>query len=559
MSNRKRKETKYKNKQYSNINTQNANTQKENIRENVKENIKENTQEEVQAGAEETVQKLETKSEESNKTTEVKEAVKPVESPKPDDSAKAARESAKEKAAATVEKTNAGSKAENKIQNKVQTVQKQTVFNKAQNSQTKPKKEPPRRVAVRKEVSAAEFSSENIKTAAVKAAKILLPAAACIIIVAVIISYMGSQKTKAVENTVVSTDAEGAVTLSDEPLAENAYSNVNELMNTFYTALADGDMDTVKALKDYNSDKEIITYEKKSEFIEYYDNVSCYTKAGIEENTYFVYVTYTVKIQNIETKAPGLNAWYVYTTGDGALKIDGDTEENIKAAFKLVTSQDDVVDLYNKIDVSYKEAVASDEMLSAFMDELPVYIKTSVGEALAQLETQDENSSDTPQTETQASGEEPQTQTSEAAPAGEGDEMPQNQVVNQIVRATDTVNVRSSDSEEADRIGKAQAGTELTRVEDRVNGWSKVIFEGREAYIKSDYLEVVTTEAVAEPIGKITALTNVNVRSQANQESAKLGTAQAGNSYDLLEDLGEWYKINYNGNTGFVKAEFFEK
>lgn len=403
------------------------------------------------------------------------------------------------------------------------------------------------------------LSAADVKEIAVKAAKILLPAAACVIIVAVIISYISSQKIKAVENASLGTEADGgAATLSDEPLEENAHSNVNELMNTFYAALADGDMDTVRAIKDYNNDKEIITYEKKSEFIEYYDNINCYTKPGISDDTYFVYVTYTVKIQNIETKAPGLNAWYVYTTGDGSLRIDGDTEENIKAAFKLVTSQDDVVDLYNKIDVSYKEAVASDESLSVFMDELPAQIKTSVGEALAQLETQEE-SSEAAQTEAQPAEGDEQTQATEQESVSEIEEQPQNQVVNQIVRATDTVNVRSSDSEEADKIGKVQSGTELTRIEDRINGWSKVIFEDREAYIKSDYLEVVTAEATAEPIGSVMALTNVNVRSQASQESAKLGTAQAGSSYDLLEDQGEWFKINYNGTTGFVKAEFFEK
>lgn len=321
-------------------------------------------------------------------------------------------------------------------------------------------------------------------------------------------------------------------------------------MSKFYKALADGDLETVRAIKDYSSDKDLITYEKKSEFIEGYDDIKCYTKSGMEENSYFVYVTYAVKIKDIATKAPGLNAFYVYTTEDGNLKIDGDTEENIKAAFKLVTSQDDVVDLYNKIDVNYKEAIASDETLDQFMEALPATIKTSVGEALAQLEAQEET--ETPETQVDV----PPVETE--APT-ESEEPPlQNQVVNQIVKTTSTVNVRSSDSEEADKIGKAETGTQLTRIEERVNGWSKVIFDGKEAYIKSDYLEVVTTESSTSPVGTVKAATNVNVRSEANQESAKLGTAQGGNSYELLEDQGEWYKINYNGTIGYVKAEFFE-
>lgn len=397
-----------------------------------------------------------------------------------------------------------------------------------------------------------DISSEQPKEALMNVAKILLPIAACVIVIVAVISFVSSRKSQTVALDVENgSDTSAAVTLSDEPLAENAYTDVNELMRAFYTALADGDIDTIKALKDYNTDREIITYEKKSEFIESYDNVKCYTKPGIADDSYFVYATYDVKIKDIATEAPGLNAFYVYTADDGSLKIDGDTEENIKAAFKLVTSQDDVVDLYNKIDVNYNEATASDAALDQFMTDLPKVIKESVGVALAQLETQDENPAEPAQTE--------ESQPAETEIPAESGQPLQNQVVNQIVRTTDTVNVRSSDSEEADKIGKAQAGTELRRTEERINGWSKVIFEDREAYIKSDYLEVVTTEAAAESAGTVTATTNVNVRSQASQDSERLGSAPAGSSYNLLEDQGEWYKIDYNGTTGYVKAEFFTR
>ena len=412
-----------------------------------------------------------------------------------------------------------------------------------------------------------DFSADHVKGIAINAAKILLPVAACAIVIAVIISYAGAQKAQVVDNTIDNGESGPATAsvaaLNETPLAENAYTDVNGMMNTFYNALASGDMDTVRAVKDYNSDKEIIAYEKKSEFIERYDNIKCYTKPGIEEDSYFVYVTYDVKIQDIDTEAPGLNAFYVYTSEDGSLMIDGDTEENIKAAFKLVTNQDDVVDLYNKINVDYNEAVASDEALDQFLSELPQVLKESVGVELAKLETQDDTASTPPAEETEApettAAETEQTQPVQEETPTEPEQPLENKTVNQIVRTTDTVNVRSSDSEEADKIGKAPAGTELTRIEERINGWSKVIFEDKEAYIKSDYLEVLTAEVTAAPIGTITAKTNVNVRSQADQESAKLGTAQAGSSYELLEEQGEWFKINYNGTTGFVKAEFFDR
>lgn len=410
-------------------------------------------------------------------------------------------------------------------------------------------------VAPSKAVRSQSASLEQMKALVLNGLKILLPVAACVVVIVAIISFVGSGKQD---------EAAEVGAFNVEPLEENAHAEVNEMMKRFYTALADGDMDTVRALRDYNDDMDILTYEKKSEFIESYENVNCYTKQGIEENSYFTYVTYELKVKgDIETRAPGLNAFYVYTKADGSLVIDGRMEENIKAALRSVTSQDDVVDLYNKINVSYNEAITSDEALDNFLAELPQKITTSVGEALAQIEMQNNESSDTPEPMSDS-------ETEVASDSQEPDvEELQNQAVNQIVKATDTVNVRSSDSEEADRIGKVQPGTELTRTEIRINGWSKVTFEGRDAYIKSDYLEVVSTETenntqtganeTVTPIGTVSAITNVNIRSKADQSSEKLGTAQAGDSFELLEEQGEWYKINYEGNVAYVKAEFFQK
>ena len=567
MDNRKKKRNKQKSDPNTNNNTEVLNTEegKSNNTPEKKEDSGKSSAKAIQKNTDEKVENRNTKEQRENekpgaqKTAALQKNEKPADNrPKPDNTKNENNISKKETPRKEeLQKENTPNKNSSKGNSSKESIPKENI------PKESTPKEDSRKERVNQETKPAsvngktvtDVSSEQIKGIAMNAAKILLPVAACAIIIAVVISYISSRKSQTVDNLSLNTeerlDTAGAVTLSDEPLAENAYANVNELMQTFCTALADGDMDVVRALKDYNTDREIITYEKKSEFIERYDNINCYTKPGMEENSYFVYVTYDVKFKDIETEAPGLNAFYVYTADDGSLKIDGDTEENIKAAFKLVTNQDDVVDLYNEINVDYTEATASDEVLAQFMTELPVVIKESVGVALAQLETQEE-SGDTPQTE---AGE---VQPAETSVASE-EELPQNQVVNQIVRTTDTVNVRSSDSEEADKIGKAQAGTELKRVEDRVNGWSKVIFEDKEAYIKSDYLEVVTTQETAQAVSVVTATTNVNVRSQASQESERIGSAQTGTSYTLLEDQGEWYKIDFNGTTGFVKAEFFER
>jgi len=391
-------------------------------------------------------------------------------------------------------------------------------------------------------VSALWKSVKAIPSVSLSMIKIAVSGVACVAVVAgVVIAVLHKPEPAEIaeQSVPMSESIESIAEELQEPLQKDAYPAVNDLMVKFYTALAEGDMATVREVKDYNADTEIITYEKKSEYIESYDNLVCHTKSGFEENSYFVYVSYDVKFKDIETTAPGLNAWYVYTGTDGSLKIDGDMNDLVSASLQDVTGHDDVVDLFNKIDVEYKEAVEQDEALYAFLTELPGQVKTSVGEALAQLESPEESA-------VAAMAEPEQTQVAV-------------EQTSQKVKATATVNVRMSDSSEADKLGKLAAGEVVTRLEQKLNGWSKIIYEGKEAFVKSDYLELVSEKADGEAIGKVVAKTNVNVRNSASTSSDKLGMAQADSVFDLLEDQGEWYKINYNGQVGFVKTEYFVK
>ena len=384
-------------------------------------------------------------------------------------------------------------------------------------------------------------------------------AAVAVVIVVTVIELRGSQK--GAETLEATTETVSGSAVAEEPLEENAYPEVNELVNRYYKALADGDMDTVVACRNYTEDTEKIRLQKKSEYIDQYENLICYTKKGLLENTYLAYVYYEVKFTDIDTLAPALNTLYICPDENGNLYIyDSEIDDNVSEYLKALSTQDDVLDLFNRVQVSYNEAIEKDENLNTFLAELPTKIKTEVGEALALLEAEDaqtetvsENTAQEPTEETATETEQPTTET---------------------VETTDTVNVRSSDSETADKIGKAAAGEQYTRLETRENGWSKILFEDKEAFVKSEFLNVVgtaeaegtdtteettdTTENVATQ-GKVTAKETVNVRKSANESSDKLGVAYQGDQFDLIMKQADgWSKIDYKGQTGFVKSEFVE-
>ena len=62
--------------------------------------------------------------------------------------------------------------------------------------------------------------------------------------------------------------------------------------------------------------------------------------------------------------------------------------------------------------------------------------------------------------------------------------------------------------------------------------------------------------ANVETIGTVTADTNVNVRATASETGTKLGIVVGGETLDLVAREGDWCKVVYNGQIGYVKAEF---
>ena len=51
----------------------------------------------------------------------------------------------------------------------------------------------------------------------------------------------------------------------------------------------------------------------------------------------------------------------------------------------------------------------------------------------------------------------------------------------------------------------------------------------------------------------------VNIRSEASKTGETVGSASAGDSFKLISEEGEWYKIEYQGKEAYVFAEFFVK
>lgn len=413
---------------------------------------------------------------------------------------------------------------------------------------------------------------EDLGNWIVRHAKIVMPVflAACVIIT-VVISVRANKKDAQQQedvaaNSTLEETTDEVYVVPEVALQENTIPEITELINHYYTAQAEGDVDTIRSLVSNIDDSEVLRIVETSKYVESYPSLEIYTKAGPVENTYLVYVCSELKFADYEDLLPGMKVYYVCINEDGQYYINESEEgtDNELTYIREVTLQDDVVDLNNKVAAAYNDMVAENPDLAQFILDLNDEIKKNVGGALAQEES--ESGSE----ETDAA-----TETAENTETGP-------EVVVTKVRATDVVNIRSSDSETADRLGKAAIGDEFKLIEKIGNGWSKIEYEGAEAYIKSEFLEDVETEVVdngndgeetgnetetaqetdtasvpVETNGTVTVIENVRIRSSASENSEKLGTAYVGDKLELvMKQADGWTKIKYNGKTAYVKSDY---
>lgn len=357
-------------------------------------------------------------------------------------------------------------------------------------------------------------------------------------------------------------DEEKALLAQDFTLVKDGYDFVNKAMTDYLNALASNDQSYLKQNLFSINSNELDNIEVKSKYIDFYDNIVCYTQQGYEDESFYVYTTYDIHFIGYDTPVPGIIGLYYAKDSTGVYRIfkKNHMSPEVIANFYIAYMQQDVQDIYNQISLKYNETLESDEDISDFM----IAYHDIMNDDMVALNEERERI---------------------AAEQASADETTDNGPVRERVKATTSVNVRSSDSETAERLGTVSEGAILTRVEAKLNGWSKVEYEGKEAYIKSDYLEVIDADKNSNESNVdnndtqnaqnntdnqnttvndgekkyVTAVDNVNIRAEADIDSERVGFAYTGDKLELVEKLGNgWTKIKYNGKDCYVKTDYVQ-
>ena len=132
-----------------------------------------------------------------------------------------------------------------------------------------------------------------------------------------------------------------------------------------------------------------------------------------------------------------------------------------------------------------------------------------------------------------------------------------------IAQVSNYVNVRSLPNTDSDIIGKIYNGAvaQVLSVTGDDHDWFQIVSGNVEGYIKAEFF--LYGDAAAEVIDQyVTRYANViadrlNVREQPSTESKRIGYIDNGERVQLLENQGEWLRVQYtDGKEGYVSSQY---
>lgn len=224
---------------------------------------------------------------------------------------------------------------------------------------------------------------------------------------------------------------------------ETADADVTALITSYYQALGEKDIATLKTLEDdfTPSDESKVTNLK--DYIEGYEVGDVYTKKGMTDDSYVVYACFSYICQGVETKAPALTQFYVYKNREGNWVINNGAlqDSEISAYMEKQLSDSDVSALIKKVQNELDQAQQSDPSLEEFLNGLGE-------EAVVSTEAEDGT----------------------------------------MLTASEECNVRAEASTDADILGVISAGDQVQKT-GTDGEWVQIDYDGQTGYIRGDLLE----------------------------------------------------------------------
>ena len=380
---------------------------------------------------------------------------------------------------------------------------------------------------------------ENLKYVILDHKMIIMPIALVVlVIITVVIAIALNKDDKALQALETLDTAQG----TSASMELNAYPVVNDLVGSYFDALEAGDANAALVINPYLTEAEQLYIAEMGEFIDRFTTIEVYTKLGPVENSYIAYIYYEMKFVGSDVAGPGMVAYYICCNEEGTYYINEDPNEpdEVTLYIEEMSVQDDVVELNNRVSVQFNDLIANDLVFKLFYDDLIAQLEIRVKEALVEIEPE-QVTEEIPEavvepevvTEVKAKATDVVNIRSSASQSADkkgkaqaGDifdvikiwengwteveyeggsgfikseyvsiieeaqepESDSSEVIG-TVTANTTVNIRSSASQTSEKVGVVYEGEKLDLLEKRSDGWSKIRYDGKTAYVKSEFVD----------------------------------------------------------------------
>lgn len=149
-------------------------------------------------------------------------------------------------------------------------------------------------------------------------------------------------------------------------------------------------------------------------------------------------------------------------------------------------------------------------------------------------------------------------QTSDIAPIHAMDEKDTESTL-VMAKVNQYVNIRKEPNQDSEKVGVLykDCGGDILQRQD---SWTKIQSGDVTGWVSDDYLYFgEEAQKEAKEVGILTTYSEtetLRVRKEASLDSGVLGLLAMGEAVEAIEEDGDWVSINYEGETGYVAAEY---
>lgn len=153
------------------------------------------------------------------------------------------------------------------------------------------------------------------------------------------------------------------------PYEKDADKELNAFIENYLKAITNCDnlalQDMVTDSNEYNDAKDL---EKKAEFITAYDNITVYTKQGLDEGSYVAFVVANVTISGVNSTPYDIITLYIVNGARGYLINNGQLSEDTQDYIEKIKGDEDIQKIYRSVEKKNSELKEKDASLREFYD-----------------------------------------------------------------------------------------------------------------------------------------------------------------------------------------------